>query len=257
MRSDKRGRQPTFSALRSAAGLPVGILLLLALWSVQAERIAKPYILPPPMSVARSWIDNREALLRASGATLEVVLLGFLVGFGTAAVLGFAISKSRPLENFLMPYLIASQAVPVIAVAPLLLMTTWSGLGVKIIVTAVTVFFPMLVNTIVGLRGIAGEQRDLMRLLSANRWQTLWKLEIPAAMPVLLAGLRVGVTLSVIGAVVAEFLKPPFGLGSLILTSRYSGPDALVFAALLTLVTLALLLYGLAAGTERLILSRR
>lgn len=251
------GRRPQQAALRSLLGLPAGILILLALWSTQAQRIGKPYILPSPSAVAQSWLDNRAVLMGATQATLEVILLGFLVGFGSAAILGFAISKSRPLETLLMPYLIASQAVPVIAIAPLLLLASRSGTGVKVTITALTVFFPMLVNTVVGLRGIESEQRDLLRLFSASRWQNLWLLEVPAAMPVLLAGLRVGVTLSVIGAVVGEFIKPPAGLGSLIMTTRYAFDDALVFAALLTLITLALTLYGLAASLERAILRYR
>jgi NitT/TauT family transport system permease protein len=119
------------------------------------------------------------------------------------------------------------------------------------------VFFPMLVNTVVGLRNIDPAYRQLMRALSANDWQNLTLLEIPAALPYLLGGLRVGVTLSVIGAVVGEFLGSDRGLGTLVQVARGQFNDALTFAALLTLVALALTLYGAAAGVEHVLTRNR
>ena len=243
-------------SLAPLIALPLGLLVLLALWSVAAGRIADRAIVPSPLAVAASALQHADQLVYHGAATLQAVLLGFALGFGMALLLGFGISRSRLAERALMPYLVASQAVPVIAVAPLLMLAL-PDLALKVTVAALTVFFPMLINTVVGLKSVTTEQDDLMRLMSASRWQRLRFLELPAALPVLLAGLRVGVTLSVIGAVVGEFVQPRRGLGVLILQSRGVYNQALTFAALLGLITLALALYGCAALLERSLLEGR
>ena len=236
--------------------LPLGLPLALAAWAAVAARIDDRAIVPAPLAVAASAGAHADQLLYHGAATLQAVLLGFALGFGLALLLGFGISRSRLAERALMPYLVASQAVPVIAIAPLLMLAL-PDLALKVTVAALTVFFPMLINTVVGLKSVTTEQHDLMRLMSASRWQRLRFLELPAALPVLLAGLRVGITLSVIGAVVGEFVQPRRGLGVLILQSRGVYNQALTFAALLGLITLALALYGCAALLERLLLEGR
>jgi NitT/TauT family transport system permease protein len=238
--------------------VPLGVVTLVAVWAVLAAWIGRPYVLPPPAAVLGSLVIHRDRIAWHTEATLTAVLLGFLTGFVMATVLGYVISRSVTLERLLAPYLVSSQAVPVVAIAPLLVY--WlgsSGLAVKVVTAALIVFFPVLINTVVGLRGIDPGERELMRLLSASRWQTLWLLELPAALPVLLAGVRVGVTLAVIGAVVGEFLGSDRGLGTLIQIASSQFNDALMFAALLTLAVMALTLYGAAAATERLLLRDR
>ena len=238
-------------------GLPLGVLLLVLLWTLVARRVNAPYILPAPSAVLASLIAQRALIAHHTIATLIVVLTGFGLGFALATVLGYFIAHFPLLERLLMPLIVAMQAVPIIAVAPLLVYVLGSGTPVKVAVSTLIVFFPMLVNTVTGLRNIDRSYRDLMHILSATRWQTLRLLEIPAALPVLLAGLRVGVTLSVIGAVVGEFLAPDQGLGALVTRARGAYNDPLVFAALLVLVLLAVGLYGLAALSERLVLRNR
>lgn len=237
--------------------LPGAILSLVILWSTAARQIDTPYILPAPKAVVGSFIANRSLIAWHATATLTEIAIGFGIGFAAAAVLGYVISRSRALERIIMPYIVASQAVPIVAVAPLLVFWFGTGLAVKIAAAALIVFFPMLINTVVGLRHIDPAYRQLMRALSATPTQTLFNLEIPAALPVLLGGLRVGVTLSVIGAVVGEFLGSDRGLGTLVNVARGQFNDALTFAALLALVTLALSLYGLAALLERVLLRGR
>lgn len=237
--------------------VPAGVLALVFFWAVVAERIGKPYLLPSPASVAQSWLQNRELILWHAQATVLEVLLGFAVGFLVAAILGYVISHSPVLERLLTPYIVASQAIPIVAVAPLLVFWFGAGMAVKVSAAALIVFFPMLVNTVVAVRNVPPAYRELMHVLSAGRLQVLLRLEVPAALPYLLGGVRVGVTLSVIGAVVGEFLGSDRGLGSLVQVAGGQFNDALMFAALLTLVVLALSLYGAAAALERLLLRDR
>jgi NitT/TauT family transport system permease protein len=237
--------------------LPLSLAGGLLLWAgLAASGWIQPYILPGPFAVAQRFgqavLDG--SLLRHAAATLVEVLLGLISGSACATVLGYAIARSRALERLLSPYLVASQAVPVVAIAPLLVIWFGPGLLSKILVCALIVFFPVLVNTAVGVRAVPQNQRDLMRSLRATRWQTLRYLEIPAALPVFLGGLRVGATLSVIGAVVGEFVAADRGLGFLINVARGQFDNALVFAAVLTLIGMALGLYGLVLLAERRLL---
>jgi NitT/TauT family transport system permease protein len=155
----------------------------------------------------------------------------------------------------LSPYIVASQSVPIVAIAPLLVIWFGPGLFSKVLICALIVFFPVLVNTIVGLRSVPEELHDLMRSLQATRLQTIRFLEIPAALPVFLGGLRIGATLSVIGAVVGEFVGSDRGLGFLINIGRGQYDTALVFVAVFSLIVLALSLYGLVLLIETRLLS--
>jgi NitT/TauT family transport system permease protein len=240
-----------------SATLPIGILVLIACWQLLAVRVDARYLLPEPMEVVDSARKNAGLIAYHGQMTLLEVLLGFGLGFGLALVLGYAISRSLTIERIVTPYIVASQAIPIVAIAPLLFIWLKDGFKVKVLAAALIVFFPMLVNTVVGLRNIPEQERDLMRIMSASRWQTLRRLEVPAALPVLLAGVRVGLTLSVIGAVVGEFVVPDRGIGVLLVTAKnmYNGP--LMFAALAALITLAFALYGTAALLERLLLQSR
>ena len=237
--------------------LPAGLMVLVGVWALASARLAKPYLLPSPAAVVGSWWLHRERILWHTGATAAEIVFGFAVGFLVAAILGYVIYRSPTLDRFLTPYVVASQAVPIVAVAPLLIFWFRAGTPVKVATAALIVFFPMLVTTVVGLRNIPTAYHELMHVLSASRWQTLTALEVPAALPYLLGGVRVGVTLAVIGAVVGEFLGADRGLGHLVQVSKGMYADPLLFASLLTLVGLALSLYGAAAVLERTLLRRR
>ncbi len=151
----------------------------------------------------------------------------------------------------------ASQSIPSIAIAPLLIIWFGSGKLSKVFICALVVFFPVLVNTIVGIRSVDEGLRTLMRALRATRWQTFSMLEVPAAMPVLLGGLKIGVTLSVIGAVVGEFVGADRGLGYLINLSKGLFDTPLMFAALITLASISLALYLIVSGLENWLLAWR
>ena len=149
--------------------------------------------------------------------------------------MGYFLAKSRSLERVLSPYLVASQAIPVVAIAPLLVIWLGDGILSKVVICALIVFFPVLVNTIVGVRAVPTALYDLMNSLHASRSQILWKVEVPASLPVFLGGLRMGATLSVIGAIVGELVDAEKGLGFLLQLGDFQYDTPMVFVAVFTL----------------------
>lgn len=233
------------------------LLAAVLLWALVVRLAGLPaFILPSPGQVAvRFWqalLDG--SLIVNTAATLLEVLLGLLVGTAVAVVLGYAIAKSRRFERILSPYLVATQAIPIVAVAPLLVIWFGPGIFSKVLICALIVFFPVLVNTVVGVRAVPRPLHDLMGSLRASPVQTLRFLEVPAALPILLGGLRIGATLSVIGAVVGELVGANAGLGFLINSARGLYDTALVFVAVFTLIALALVLYGFVSFLEHRLL---
>jgi NitT/TauT family transport system permease protein len=248
-----------FRGLRWLA-LPLSLAAGLLAWEAVVRLNHFPaFILPLPGAVWQRFLvvltDGR--LLWHSGITLGEMLAGLALGTVTASTLGYLIAKSPGLERALTPYVVASQAVPIVAVAPLLVIWFGVGLSSKVLICALIVFFPILINTVLGLRSAEPELRDLMRSLRATRWQTLAKLDVPAALPTWLAGLKVGATLAVIGAVVGEFVGADRGLGFLISFGRGQYDTALVFVAVAALVVIALGLYGTVSLLERRLLRWR
>lgn len=238
--------------------IPVSLAAALIFWSLLARFGGFPaFILPGPGLVWDRLLGTIAdgSLLRHTLTTLSEVLLGLALGVSTAAGLGYVLAKFDWLERLLSPYIVASQSVPVVAIAPLLVIWFGAGLLSKVLIAALIVFFPVLINTVVGLRSVPTGLRDLMRSLQASPWQTFRLLEVPAAMPIFLGGLKVGATLAVIGAVVGEFVGADRGLGFLINVGRGTYDTALVFVAIFTLVSLAMLLYGAVALLESRLLS--
>jgi NitT/TauT family transport system permease protein len=239
----------------------VSFLLLLIIWHLVATwGNYDAFILPGPVDV---WLQLRIVLgdgrlLRHTLYTLSEIIPGLAIGFIVAVFLGYLLAKSALAERLISPYLIASQAIPVIAIAPLLAIWIDSVYWSRVLVAVLVVFFPILVSTIAGMRTVPSELYDLMHSLQAGRSQIFRKLEWPASLPVLLAGLKVGATLAVIGALVGEFVQPKSqGLGFLLVTARYQFKTDLVFVVLLTLAATALLLYGAVAVLERRLLRWR
>jgi len=237
--------------------MPLSSLFAIIIWYLVTRWSDLPaFILPAPdMVLRRFWIALMDGtLIRHSSATLLEVALGLISGSFLATILGYLLAKSFTLERLLSPYLVASQAIPIVAIAPLMVIWFGPGLFSKVLIAALIVFFPILVNTVVGVRAVPQELRDLMGSLHATRRQTLRYLEIPAALPVFLGGLRIGATLSVIGAVVGEFVGADRGLGFLINVGRGQYDTALVFVAVIALVLMALGLYGCVVVLEHKLL---
>mgnify|MGYP001584144620 CR=1 FL=1 len=226
--------------------IPFALVLFLLLW--QAIVVVNQYpsfILPTPAQVAASWIEHWQngILPRHLGLTLFEIALGFSIALAFAASVGYLLAKSPLLEKIVSPFIVATQSIPIIAIAPLLIIWINTGPVQNALIAALITFFPMLVNTIVGIRNVRPEYRDLMRSYAASRWQVFTKLEVPAALPVFFGGVRVGVTLSVIGVVVVELLWADRGLGFLLNQARRMLDTPLVLATVATLSAMALGLY--------------
>jgi NitT/TauT family transport system permease protein len=240
--------------------LPLALVSFVGLWELIVRLGGyPPFILPSPGRVYTKLVSVLVAgrLWWHTRITLAEILGGLALGLTTATLLGYLLAKSRSLERLISPYIVASQSVPIVALAPLLVIWFDTGQLSKVLVCALTIFFPMLVNTMVGIRSVEPELVDLMRSLQATRWQMFTLLEVPSALPMLLGGLKVGVTLSVIGAVVGEFVAADRGLGFLINVARGNFDTPLMFVALFTLVNIALILYLLVVLTEAVFLRWR
>ncbi|MBV9543943.1 MAG: ABC transporter permease [Chloroflexi bacterium] len=226
----------------------LAIVLTLAVWQAVASQALLPaYVLPQPSKVLAAWLLllNNGALLRHVSATLSEALAGFAVALVAGAALAYPLARSETLSRLASPFIATTQAMPMIALAPLLVM--WFGLGLvsKVIICALIVFFPILVSTMVGLRSIDREMLEAARSLGAGRWQTVLHVELPLALRSVLGGVRLGLTLAMTGAIVGEFVASDAGLGFLMVLSRTNFDASMVFAAALTVAAVSTLLYKL------------
>ena len=249
---------------RSVVGLwplVVAFAAFIAIWKlVVIIGGLPPFILPPPEAVAvrfvTAWTDGTMAPHAAT--TLGEVALGFAVGAAIGLVAGYALARSRLVERLLSPYLVAAQAVPILALAPLLALWFGPGLLAKVIICGLIVFFPVAIATMVGIRSTDRGLLELARSLRATRRQILTTLEIPGALPSILGGLRVGVTLAVVGAIVGEWAGADKGLGVLVNLARGSLFDIpLMFATLVTIALLGIGLYLVVVLAERRLVGLR
>lgn len=242
------------AAHKTIIAMPFVLAGAIALWEGLVRWRAYPaFILPGPMLVMRKFFTLAAdgTLVRHTQVTLLEIALGLLLGLTTACVLGYFLGKHRALEQVVAPYIVASQSIPIVAVAPLLVIWLGSGIFSKVLVCALITFFPMLINTIVGIRNVDRDLYDLMRSLRASRWQLFRLLEVPAALPVLLSGLKLSVILAVVGAVVGEFVGADVGLGFLINLARGVLDTPMMFVAIFCLVVIAQALYLTVVWIER------
>jgi NitT/TauT family transport system permease protein len=212
------------------------------------------FILPPPETVAarfaQAWAEG--TMTPHVLATLWEITLGLLVGATSGIVVGYLLARFTLAERLLSPYLVAAQAVPILVLAPLLVLWLGTGLAPKVVICALICFFPIAIATMVGIRSVDGRLLELGRSLRATRWQVVRYLELPAALPQILGGLRVGATLAVIGAIVAEWAGADRGLGYLVNLARGSLFDIpLFFATLVTIALIGVLLYLAVVLLER------
>jgi NitT/TauT family transport system permease protein len=222
---------------------PLLLIALIALWEAGVRVFAiSPILLPAPSAVAMALVEGFRSgfLLRHFGVTLFETLGGFFIGAAAGLLLGGLIAQSRLAERVLYPYVIAFQAVPKVALAPLVVIWFGYGLTSKVVIAATIAFFPVIANTIVGLRAVPADQLELMSAFMATRAQALWKLRVPLALPYILVGLDVGAVLAVIGAVVGEFVSAKEGLGFQILQAGFAMNTAGVFAALVLLAVMGI-----------------
>ncbi|WP_374207134.1 ABC transporter permease [Streptomyces sp. APSN-46.1] len=205
-----------------------------------------PFFLPLPSDLGREFLAavTRGPLLEATGTTLRESLTGVLLGTAVAVPLGYLVARSGLAARALQPYLAATQALPAVALAPLLALWLGYGLLPVVVLCALMVFFPILVNTTLGIRGLDREVLAAARVDGVGAWGLMRHIEFPLALPSVLAGIRTGLTLSVTGAVVGEFVMGGEGLGQLLAVQRNGADTVGMFATLLMLSLLAMAMYG-------------
>ena len=249
------------SSLAELWPIPVAFAVFVAVWKLVVMVGSLPvFILPPPETVAlrfvTAWADG--TIAPHAWTTIVEVALGFAVGAASGLVAGYALARSRLVERLVSPYLVAAQAVPILALAPLLALWFGPGLLAKVVICGLIVFFPVAIATMVGVRGVDRGLLELGRSLRASRRQVLLTIEIPAALPSVLGGLRVGVTLAVVGAIVGEWAGADKGLGLLVNLARGSLFDIpLLFATLVTIALLGIACYALVVIAERRLVGLR
>jgi NitT/TauT family transport system permease protein len=244
---------------RTAPYYLLSVLLLFLVWQlavVLTSETARHFLVPTPAAVIARFakLVRDGSLSYHIGVTLLEMGLGLLTGTTVALLLGYAVAHSRVIAYLLEPVIVTSQAVPIVALAPLLTIWFGPGLASKVVVCALIVFFPILVNVTTGLKSIDPRLQDLFRLLEATPAQVLWQLEVPAAMPAFLSGLKVGGTLSAMGAVVGEFVASTRGLGYLVKQGQNLYDLPMMFVAILVLMIIATTIYALLTLLERSLL---
>jgi NitT/TauT family transport system permease protein len=241
--------------MRRLAATLLSLAAFLVAWKLLTVVTGTPeYILPAPEVVAERGARaiGSGLLWEHTAVTLSEILLGMAVGATTAIAVGTALGKSVVIERVLSPYIVAAQSVPILALAPLLDIWFGGGLLARVLICALIVFFPIAIATMVGIRSADPLLVEMFRSLGATQGQRTARLEIPSALPVIFGGLRVGVTLAVIGAVVAEWAGASSGLGVLINIADQGLFDTpLMFVALVTLAVIGIGLHGLVVSIER------
>lgn len=222
------------------------LLVVMTLWhGATRPGGVSALVLPPPERVAQALLSGWQSGYFVPHAlhTLTELVLGLTVGALLGLGGGLLLAEMPSLRRLAMPYVVLSQVVPKLALAPLFMV--WFGLGMTstVVITALICFFPLLESTLTAVMRIDAQRLDLLRMLGASPWQTLWRLKVPAGLPGILAGLRVAVVLALVGAVVGEFIGANRGLGALIIATQGMMDTALMFAVLLNITALGLLLY--------------
>jgi NitT/TauT family transport system permease protein len=244
-------------AMRERPEIPLAIMLFIIIiggWEL-IVRVADipPIIVPAPSSVLSSLLTSLQSprFLVDLWITFFETIAGFALGATSGLVLGAVIGQFPLLERTLYLYVVAFQTIPKVAIAPIIVI--WFGYGVssKIVITATIAFFPVLANTIVGLRATPPDQLELLLAYTADRWQVFWKVKVYQALPYIFVGLDVAVVLSIIGAIVGEFVGSQAGLGYLIMQRNFSMDMAGTFAILVVLSIMGMVFHGVVQFVQR------
>ena len=229
------------------------VVCIIILWEgyVRVFDVQK-WLLPAPSQIGVALFQDAGLLWRHTGVTVLEIVVGFGLALASGVLLATAIGMSRTLERALYPFIIASQTIPIIVIAPMLLIWVGYGLAPKVIVVALISFFPIVVNMVDGLASVDRDMIRLMRTLGANRWQIFLKVRVPASLPYLFSGVRVAIAVSVIGAVIGEWVGSSEGLGYLMLRSKPQFLTERVFAAIVILSALGVALFASVGIAERL-----
>ncbi len=231
----------------------VAIAAALALWAAVVAIFSVPdYLLPSPQAVAARIVKDWPILWKHGIYTLGSVLSGFAASIAIGVPIAFCIVLSQSIERLAMPFLVMSQTIPKVAIAPILVV--WLGFGIlpKIAIVFLISFFPIVVSTVVGLKSVETDMIDLVRSMGARTGKIMLRVRAPSALPQMFAGLKIAVCLAVVGAIVGEFVGSDRGLGYLLLTSTGTLDGPLVWAALLVLIAMGMALFAIVSRIERL-----
>jgi NitT/TauT family transport system permease protein len=245
----------TLRAIRSAIYPLLGVSVILLAWQLYTYVFAiNRIVLPSPLDILKASILHWDILLRESWPTFLESVLGFALAVLIGIPFAVGVASSRVLNLTLYPILIATQSIPKVAVAPIILV--WFGLGMqsKLVIAFLVAFFPIVVDTAAGIRATPPGLLELARSLRASTLQIFLKIQFPAALPFIFAGAKVAVTLAVIGAVIGEFIGSIGGLGNLLLTANSQLDSALAWAALVWLSVLGVLLFAAVVLAERIVM---
>ena len=240
--------------IRAAAPPVISVVILLLLWEGLTRALHVPeYILPPPSAIWSAVAAVWPNALRHTWATLATVLMGFAASVAISLPLAVIIAGSRTLAAAIYPLLVITQSVPKVALAPILIVALGATALPRIIVTVLVAFFPLVVSSVAGLLATPPELLEMAQSCRATRWQQLFRIRLPFAVPFVFAGLKVAVALCVVGAVVAEFVGADEGLGYLIQTSMAFFKVPLAFGAVVILAALGIVLFAVVELAERLL----
>lgn len=229
------------------------LIALVVFWEVAVRLTNAPvYIIPAPSRIGQEFVDYWPRLLVNAGITLSEVLTGFAFAIAIGVPLAVLVTYSRIAERAIYPLIVATQTIPKVAIAPLLL--AWFGYGMtpKIVIVVLLSFFPIVINSVVGLKSISAEMLYLAQSTGATGWQTFWKFRLPQAMPNIFAGLKLATVLAVIGAIVAEFIGADRGLGYVIVVAGASFDIARQFAAIIVISGIGMIFFGIIEWLERI-----
>jgi len=213
-----------------------------------------PYVLPSPVNVVRRFAELWQLLLKESLVTLQEILLGFGLSVLVGIFLAVALVSSRTFNRTVYSLLVASQVIPKVAIAPIFIVWFGFGLTPKVLIAFLVAFFPVTIDTVVGLRSVATEKLYVARAAGANAWQLFWLVRLPSALPSIFGGMKVSITLAVAGAIVGEFVAAESGIGRLLLSANGNMDIPLLFAGVLALSVMGFLLFLVVEGFERMML---
>jgi NitT/TauT family transport system permease protein len=233
------------------------LLAFIACWEVFVRVSGIPaYILPSPWQIAGRFDESFAVIMSHAAYSTFAILVGFGAAVTTGFVLAVLIAYSRWMERVAEPFIVVSQVVPKVALAPLFLIWFGHGIAPKIIIVATIAFFPILVNTIVGLKSAEREVVELMDSVAATKTQVFWKIRLPTALPFMFPAIKVAALLSVVGAMVGEFVGSDRGLGYLMIVSNTNLETDMLFAALFAITLIGLAIYGAIGFLEHRVLTR-
>jgi putative hydroxymethylpyrimidine transport system permease protein len=236
----------------------LGLWELAARWHLLSDALnIEPFLIPAPSEVAEALWKDRDLLADNAWVTLQEVLLGFACAVAAGLVFAVALHLSETLRRAFYPLLVASQTVPIIVVAPILVVWFGFGIGPKLAIIALICFFPITVNALDGLRSVDPDAVKMMRTLDANRWQVFRRVEAPTALPYAFSGAKIAVAVAVIGAVFGEWSGATEGLGVVMDRANAQLLVPRMFAAVVVLSTMAIGLFGLLALLERKVITWR